>query len=523
MERPAPSSIRCLGAMRRAAATGALAALLIVTPSLRAEGQGAARPGASTVSGTSVDVAPIAGTAVAEPTPPPSTDDPPSAEPTGLGPGVPVEGASMTGPPAPAPGSAPGPPAGAQPQAAPEEPDPAAPGAGAQSPDAASAMPVSQPTGIPAPPSYSVVAPLALGGAQVARAPHPAAPRRHKVPSGRRNAPHRHMPPRGGRIGRPKPAPTPGDDPAPSAGPALTATFAGPPGASATNPGVFPDGLSIPPDYLRLYRRAAAHAGIDWAILAAIGSIETDHGRSPLPGVRDGLNRAGCCAGPMQFNLTNGHPSTWETYATDGDGDGRLNPYSPADAIASAARKLVADGAPGDYRTALLRYNNDPAYVDAVLRRAAWYRLTSGGGPYAWPLGTASVQIIGVPGVGTHTLGNWQSDNAVDLGVPVGTSVHAVCGGVIGPGLGPSSGGLDPASRFSGLRLTLDCGANRFWYGHLSSYAPGIAAGVVVIRGQEIGRSGAANGVPHLHLASERGDPRELLRIGVGSVSRTTP
>lgn len=309
---------------------------------------------------------------------------------------------------------------------------------------------------------------------------------------------------------------------APSAGADAPFTPVGPP-AAVTSPGVSPDPSPIPPDYLRLYRRSAAIAGIDWAILAAIGSIETNHGRSALPGVRDGLNSAGCCAGPMQFNLMNGHPSTWETYATDGDGDGRVSPYSPADAIASAARKLVADGAPGDYRAALLGYNHDPAYVVAALRRAAWYRLTEGGGRYAWPLGTADVRVIGVPGSGTHTLGSWQSDNAVDLAVPIGTAVYAACDGVIGPGLGPGSGGLDPESRFGGLRVTLNCAANRFWYGHLSAYAPGIVAGAVVARRQEIGRSGAANGVPHLHLASERGDPRELFQLASAAGRTAAP
>src|SRR4051794_40811316 len=33
----------------------------------------------------------------------------------------------------------------------------------------------------------------------------------------------------------------------------------------------------IPEAYLRLYRQAAARYGLDWSILAAVGSIETDH------------------------------------------------------------------------------------------------------------------------------------------------------------------------------------------------------------------------------------------------------
>ena len=385
-------------------------------------------------------------------------------------------------------------------------------------PSAPPASPVSQSATIAPPPQSPVIAPSAPAGAPVGRGPHPPGSRRHHVSLGWRAKPRRRAAPAGGRVGAQSPAADVGDGASP-AGPGLGVGVAGTLAAGTTSQGVLPDERPIPPDYLRLYRDAGARAGIDWVVLAAIGSIETDHGRSPLPGVRDGLNLAGCCAGPMQFNLMNGHPSTWEVYATDGDGDGRLSPYSPADAIAAAARKLVTDGAPADYGAALLRYNHDPAYVDAVLRRAAWYRLTESGA-YAWPLGASDVRIIGVPGAGTHALGDWQSDNAVDLGVPVGTSVYAVCDGIIGPRLGPSSGGLDPASRFGGLRVTLDCGTNRFWYGHLSSFAQGIAAGAVVVRGQEIGRSGAANGVPHLHIASERGDPRDLLGIGAGSLWR---
>ena len=57
----------------------------------------------------------------------------------------------------------------------------------------------------------------------------------------------------------------------------------------------------IPRDYLALYRQAAESRGLDWAILAAIGKTETNHGRSTLPGVRAGVNTHGCCAGPMQF------------------------------------------------------------------------------------------------------------------------------------------------------------------------------------------------------------------------------
>ena len=81
-------------------------------------------------------------------------------------------------------------------------------------------------------------------------------------------------------------------------------------------------GHGIPATYLVLYQRAGRHYGIPWPVLAGIGSIETDHGRSRAPGVRSGVNAYGCCAGPMQFNLRDGPPSTWDRYRVDGNRDG---------------------------------------------------------------------------------------------------------------------------------------------------------------------------------------------------------
>jgi soluble lytic murein transglycosylase-like protein len=130
----------------------------------------------------------------------------------------------------------------------------------------------------------------------------------------------------------------------------------------------------IPVRYLRLYRQAGARYRVPWPVLAAIGKVESDHGRLWLPGVRSGLNRyrdrsgrlRSCCAGPMQFNLTDGPPSTWQRH-------GRGDVYDPADAIPAAARKLVADGARGDLDRALLAYNHSRAYVARVKRLARSY------------------------------------------------------------------------------------------------------------------------------------------------------
>jgi hypothetical protein len=107
-------------------------------------------------------------------------------------------------------------------------------------------------------------------------------------------------------------------------------------------------------------------------VLAGIGKVESDHGRSSAPGVRSGVNSLGCCAGPMQFNVRNGPPSTWNRY-------GRGNVYDPRDAIPAAARLLCANGARGgrDVRGAVYAYNHSWAYVDQVLALASSY--TRGG------------------------------------------------------------------------------------------------------------------------------------------------
>src|SRR4051794_28834346 len=129
----------------------------------------------------------------------------------------------------------------------------------------------------------------------------------------------------------------------------------------------------IPPTYLRLYVTAGTRYGIDPWILAGIGAVETDHGRSTAPGVHSGVNAYGCCAGPMQFSIV-GHPSTWDRYGVDGNHNGRSSPYEPADEIPAAARYLRAAGAPADYHAALFAYNHADWYVNAVLAKAAAYR-----------------------------------------------------------------------------------------------------------------------------------------------------
>ena len=136
----------------------------------------------------------------------------------------------------------------------------------------------------------------------------------------------------------------------------------------------------IPTGYRRLYLLATHRCpGLSWAVLAAIGKLESDHGRARLPGVHSGWNRAGA-AGPMQFGIGKGRAgNAWARYGADFDRDGHPSVYDPGDAIPAAARYLCAAGAPRRLDTALYAYNHSWAYVARVKRLARGY-VASGGG-----------------------------------------------------------------------------------------------------------------------------------------------
>jgi hypothetical protein len=130
----------------------------------------------------------------------------------------------------------------------------------------------------------------------------------------------------------------------------------------------------IPTGYLRLYRSGARRCpGLSWAVLAAVGKVESDHGRARLPGVRSGWNRAGA-AGPMQFGIGVGRAgNAWAHYGADFDRDGHTSVYDPGDAIPAAADYLCAAGAPHRLDRALYAYNHSWSYVARVKQLARRY------------------------------------------------------------------------------------------------------------------------------------------------------
>lgn len=166
-----------------------------------------------------------------------------------------------------------------------------------------------------------------------------------------------------------------------------------------------------PPEALHAYVEAARtvherhpHCELPWTVLAGIGGAESDHARFGGATVLDSgrpseeivgvaLNGSGVrsigdtdggrldgdpvhdrAVGPMQFI-----PSTWQSWATDGNGDGTTDPQNLYDSAATAGNYLCGS-AGGDaladtagQRQALLTYNRSAAYGDEVLDHARRY------------------------------------------------------------------------------------------------------------------------------------------------------
>lgn len=144
--------------------------------------------------------------------------------------------------------------------------------------------------------------------------------------------------------------------------------------------------------FLPLYREAASTFGVSWQLIASIHRQETAF--STVAGTYHGLNAFGCCAGPMQFNVTNGPVTTWERYRESfrlGERPHRYphrtrthpSVYDDFDAIMATGALLRDSGATDDlgggaWSAAYAYYGHDRfgvSYADQVVARAqGWER-----------------------------------------------------------------------------------------------------------------------------------------------------
>jgi hypothetical protein len=166
----------------------------------------------------------------------------------------------------------------------------------------------------------------------------------------------------------------------------------------------------IPEIALRAYRAAQATlavtdpgCGLRWSLVAAIGRVESNHGRyggaqlradgtgtRPIRGIPldgrpgaatihdtddgalDGDRVFDRAVGPMQFI-----PSSWRFAAADGNGDGLTDPDNIFDAALAAGGYLCAGETdlrdPSQRASAVFRYNRSDEYVALVLALADQY------------------------------------------------------------------------------------------------------------------------------------------------------
>jgi hypothetical protein len=136
-----------------------------------------------------------------------------------------------------------------------------------------------------------------------------------------------------------------------------------------------------------IYATAQSTFGVNWLLIASIHRQESAF--STAAGIYHGLNFAGCCGGPMQFNVTNGPVSTWDLVADsykygkrpahyDHMTSTHPSIYDDFDAIMGAAHLLSGDGAEyalneSAWGAAYDYYGHDAAgvtYADQVLARA---------------------------------------------------------------------------------------------------------------------------------------------------------
>lgn len=243
----------------------------------------------------------------------------------------------------------------------------------------------------------------------------------------------------------------------------------------------------IPADYLVLYEQAGARFGLDWPVLAAVGRVETTHGR----------NANGCAPnsagarGPMQFL-----PATF-AHAAKLAGIASPDICDPADAIPAAAAYLKSNGAPDDWQQALYRYNPADWYPPLVM---GWAKRYGYGAILVWPLTGPITQGFGPTDFALEPPRCYEGHcyphfhPGIDIAAPLGTPVRALAAGVVTIAGRVSDGAVVVQIEHQPDVFSL--------YGHLQ---PDLAVhvGESVVAGQVVGHVGLTGVTTGAHLHFE--------------------
>jgi peptidoglycan LD-endopeptidase LytH len=244
----------------------------------------------------------------------------------------------------------------------------------------------------------------------------------------------------------------------------------------------------IPREYLELYQKAGIRFGLPWEVLAAIGEVETRHGR----GMNDCRPNSAGARGPMQFLEA--------TFVHAARLAGIKDPdiCDPADAIPAAAAYLVSNGAPADWWRALYRYNPADWYPPLVLSWAAKY---GAGAVRVSPVEGAHISLPFGPCSFSFEPAHCDQGKCykhfhigIDLAAPLGTPVRAFAAGRVILAHRLSDGAVVVEIDHGGGAITL--------YGHLEPKLL-VSEGESVSAGEPlgtVGMTGYSTG-PHLHFA----------------------
>ena len=281
----------------------------------------------------------------------------------------------------------------------------------------------------------------------------------------------------------------------------------------------------IPSEFMPIYQAAGKQYGVPWNLLAAHHKVETSFSSlenmtstvgaighmqfMPLTWIGwnyPGGSRLGNASIPKEILTNPKLIKKYGGYGTDGNGDGKADPWNIHDAIYSAARYLAANGAKdGNIKKAVYAYNHADWYVDEVLQYANTFanmeessQPVSGKGGFTWPVPFTD-RVTSVFGMRIHPIKKTEKfHNGIDI----------AAAGVNGkPVVAFAAGKVTYSGFIGGYGQTViisHSNGQESLYGHLSSLA--VKTGQKVKSGVKVGAVGSTglSTGPHLHFTVKK-------------------